>query len=162
MEHSDMCQSTLALMRSNQHYRFESMDTWSCPRCVDISYHTTFVLLTFVIWTLSMWLLFFLHLKNLGHVKFIFTTTNLQKEYQNCWIKNSIGDLPRQSFLASHVSDIICVDDGSSVPSYSFIKPPNMWGSFKLTFEQWAMAAIADTSGCVIMRKVDALIFAFL
>ena len=64
--------------------------------------------------------------------------------------------------IASHLSDIICVDDGSSVPSYSFIKPANMWGSFKLTFEQWAMAAIADTSGCVIMRKVDALIFAFL
>ena len=161
MEHSDMCQSTLVLMWSNQHYQFESMDTSNCRRYVDISYHITFVMLTFVMWTLSTWFLFFLRLKNLGHVILIFTTINLQK-YQNCSIKDSIGDLPRQSFLASHVSDIICVDDGSSVPSYNFIKPANMWGSFKLTFEQWAMAAIADTSGCVIMRKVYALIFPFL
>ena len=136
MEHSDMCQSTIALMRSNQRHRSESMDTSSCPRYIDILYHITSVMLTFVIWTLSMWLLFFLYLKDLRHVIFIFTTIHPQNKYQNCCMKDSIGDLPRHSFLASHVSDIICVEDGSSVPSYSVIKPANMWGSFKLTFEQ--------------------------
>ena len=49
MEHLGMCQSTLALMRANQ----RSINTSSFPRYVGISYHIPFVLLTFVIWTLS-------------------------------------------------------------------------------------------------------------
>ena len=69
---------------------------------------------------------------------YIYTNDN---KYQENYLGNpmfdfKIGDLPRHSFLASHVSDTMCVDDGSSVPSYNFIKPANMWGSFKLTFEQ--------------------------
>ena len=71
---------------------------------------------------------------------FIWNRTKQQKNKgKNITILESgiqLGDLPRHSFLASHVSDTMCVDDGSSVPSYNFIKPANMWGSFKLTFEQ--------------------------
>ena len=154
MEHLGMSQSTLPLMWSNQCNQLESMDTSCCPRYFRISYHIPFVLLAFVIWTLWRWFLFFLHLKDLEYTIFILTTINIKKTIITILESGiQLDDLPRHSFLASHVSDTMCVDDGSSVPSYNFIKPANMWGSFKLTFEQWAMAAIADTSGCVIMNK---------
>ena len=49
---------------------------------------------------------------------------------------NMVTDrVPFPSCLVKHGSDMICVDDGSWVPSYNFIIPANMCGALVLSRE---------------------------